>query len=284
MLRAFFGSALIEEVTGRVPLQGEGCFTGTFLDEVTSACVREFIDKRRHRGECSPKTKHHYKELFHHFFDVALSNGLLPVTNLYKPNPMAALPTYSSARKKKAIIFLKDKLIEEQCTLLKEHPSILAAVMIMIHAGLRRAEALWLTVDSIHNMEYLSVVTRDDPQAGEKDDLGNLKTEGSTRSVTILPPLRAFLESYLPTLQGNWLIPHPSKPLERWAKGAFSDALGKINRKAGLSWNCLQYRHTYATNRCLEGWNVWDLANEMGTSQMIQMHYAAFIRIKNGPW
>ena len=105
------------------------------------------------------------------------------------------------------------------------------------------------------------------------------------RAQSIMMPLREFRESYLPTLKGKWHIPHPSKSPQRWVKGSFSDALAKNNRKAEITWNCLQYRHTYATNRCLEGWNVWDLANEMGTSiQMIQKHYASFIRIKNGPW
>lgn len=176
--------------------------------------------------------------------------------------------------------------ITHQLDVLRDCPPLLAAAQLMIHAGLRRAEALWLTKDSINNLEYLSVRTQYDEESGddleqdpETPEVGTLKTEASTRSVSILPPLREFLEAYLPTLEGDWLVPNPWKSGQRWDKGNFSSALRKLNRKHSLRWNCLHYRHTYATARCAEGWNVWDLANEMGTSiAMIQKHYAAFLQ------
>ena len=34
----------------------------------------------------------------------------------------------------------------------------------------------------IHNLEYLSVLTSEDPQEGEKDDLGNVKPWEHARS------------------------------------------------------------------------------------------------------
>lgn len=155
--------------------------------------------------------------------------------------------------------------------------------MLMVHAGLRRAEALWLTRDSVKDMSYLSVVTRYDAENDEDDEdgleIGALKTEGSTRTVTILPPLRKFLEQYLPTLKGDWLVPNPWKEGERWEPDNFSAALRKLNARNGLKWSSLHFRHTYATCRCAEGWPVFDLASEMGTSiAMIQRHYAGFIK------
>lgn len=198
---------------------------------------------------------------------------------------MSALPAYST-RKRKPIIYLKPDQIKNQFEVLRDCPPMLAAVHLMIHAGLRRAEALWLTRDCLHDLEYFSVRTQYDTESGddleqgpETPEVGTLKTEASTRSVSILPPLREFLEAYLPTLEGDWLVPNPWKSGQRWDKGNFSSALRKLNRKHSLRWNCLHYRHTYATARCAEGWNVWDLANEMGTSiAMIQKHYAAFLQ------
>jgi len=282
ILRHFFGGALVAEVTGvacrSMPL---AYFEGQFADEITAQNIRDFIASRN----LEPKTKRHYRELFHNLFEVALADGLLAPINYHSPNPMSALPSYS-ARRRKPIIFLKPEDITRQFEVLRDCPPMLAAAQLMIHAGLRRAEALWLTKDCFHNLEYLSVRTQydtesgdDAEQNGEPREAGSLKTEGSTRPVSILPPLRTFLEGYLPTLEGDWIVPNPWKPGRRWEKGNFSSALRKLNSKQDLVWNCLHYRHTFATARCGEGWNVWDLANEMGTSvAMIQKHYAAFLQ------
>jgi len=282
ILRHFFGGALVAEVTGvacrSMPV---ACFEGQFADEITAQQVREFIASRN----LEPKTKRHYRELFHNLFEVALADGLIRPTNLHSPNPMSALPSYS-ARRRKPIIFLKSDDIKTQFAVLRTCPPMLAAAQLMIHAGLRRAEALWLTKDCLHDLDYLSVRTQYDTESGDDPDqdpgsleVGTLKTEASTRPVSILPPLREFLEGYLPTLDGDWLVPNPWKPSKRWDKGNFSSALRKLNRKHSLQWNCLHYRHTFATARCAEGWNVWDLANEMGTSvAMLQKHYAAFLQ------
>jgi len=281
ILRHFFGGALVAEVTGvACRSMPEAYFEGQFADEISAQLVRGFIASRK----LEPKTKRHYRELFHNLFEVALADGLIPPTNLHSPNPMSALPSYS-ARRHKPIIFLKPDDIKNQFDVLRSCPPMLAAAQLMIHAGLRRAEALWLTKDCLHDLEFLSVRTQYDAESGDEAEdpetlkVGTLKTEASTRSVSILPPLREFLEAYLPTLEGEWLVPNPWKSGQRWDKGNFSSALRKLNRKHSLKWNCLHYRHTFATARCAEGWNVWDLANEMGTSvAMIQKHYAAFLQ------
>ena len=58
----------------------------------------------------------------------------------------------------------------------------------------------------------------------------------------------------------------------------FSALLRELNRKAKLPWTSQDYRHTYATNRIAEGWNLKSLADEMGTSIMMLMdHYAGYI-------
>ena len=69
----------------------------------------------------------------------------------------------------------------------------------MIYAGLRRAEALWLTRDSIaRDLSILSVLNRIDD---DNDIESTLKT--GERPVTILPPLRRILEEYLPRVKGR---------------------------------------------------------------------------------
>jgi integrase len=277
ILRHFFGWQIVHEVTGmECRSKPEAYFTGEFADEITAACVRDFIGSRG----LEPKTKRHYRELFHNLFEVALADGLIQATNIHSPNPMAALPSYG-VRRRKPIVFLDAAQVQTQLDLLAGSPSMQAAVALMLHAGLRRSEALWLKRDCIGgDFEFLTVRTQCDPESGDEDGpvVGGVKTDGSTRPVSILPPLRSFLERYLPALAGDWLVPDPRRG-SRWDKDNFSCDLRKFNRKHGLTWTCLHYRHTFATNRCAEGWNVWDLAKEMGTSvAMIEQHYAAFVR------
>jgi len=143
----------------------------------------------------------------------------------------------------------------------------------MIHAGLRRAETLWLTRDSIApDLSYLSVRNCCDK---ESDIESSLKT--GERAVTILPPLREALRHYLPTLQGRWVV--PNRTGRRWRPDCFSKHLRVLNRNAGLKWTCLPYRHTYATQRAAEGWSLFTIAKEMGNSAaVVEEYYAAYIR------
>ncbi len=277
ILRHFFGWQIVLEVTGvECRSKPEAYFRGEFVEEISAACVRDFIGSRG----LEPKTKRHYRELFHNLFEVALADGLIHATNIHSPNPMAALPSYA-VRYRKPIVFLDPAQVQTQFDLLAGSPSMQAGVALMIHAGLRRAETLWLKRECIcGDLEFLSVRTQCDLESGDEDGpvVGGVKTEGSTRPVSILPPLRSFLERYLQTLAGEWLVPDPRRG-GRWDKDNFSSELRKFNRKHGLPWTCLHYRHTFATNRCAEGWNVWDLAREMGTGlDMLQKHYAAFVR------
>ena len=112
----------------------------------------------------------------------------------------------------------------------------------MIYAGLRRAEVLWLTKDSISpDLNYLSVLNRYD---GEDGIESSLKT--GERTVGILPPPRRALENYLPTLIGKWIVPNGIQ--KRWRPDCFSKRLRTLNQSFGLVSTCLPYRHTSATH------------------------------------
>jgi hypothetical protein len=58
----------------------------------------------------------------------------------------------------------------------------------------------------------------------------------------------------------------------------FGTLLRDLNRREKLAWTSQDFRHTYATNRIAEGWNLKTLADEMGTSiAMLMDHYAGYI-------
>lgn len=277
ILRRFIGVERVEKSGGPVKTKrrrqknGEPVpdpkpfFTGKYLDEITPMLVQEFIESR----DLSRSTMRHQREMFHQFFEVCLRFDLLTPKNWHCPNPIAALPSYVT--KNPEIIFLTPDEIEGQLAALESEPAIQMAAMIMIYAGLRRAEALWLTKDSIaHDYSSISVrIRRDD------DTKSTLKTP--PRPVTILPPLRAALQRYVPGLSSKWIVPNANGG--RWRPDCFTNELRDLNRKAGLSWNCLHFRHTYATQRASEGWNLFMIAKEMGNSvQVVERNYAAYVR------
>jgi site-specific recombinase XerD len=280
MLRRFIGASRVEKLGGPARVKrlrakdGNGhapepppFFEGEFLDEITAVIVQDFLDGL----QVGKKTKRHYREFFHHFFEVCMKLGFYHPTNIRYPNPIGALPSYM--KRNRGIVFLKQDEIDTVLTLLAPNPAFRIAAAIMIYAGLRRTEALWLTKDSIAaDRSYLSVVYRKDEEA----DLENSLKTGE-RAVTILPPLRKILDEYLSTLQGDWVIPNPKG--KRWRPDSFTKQLSRILRGAKHPWTCLHFRHTYATQRAAEGWPLFRIAKEMGNSvAVVEEYYAGYIR------
>ncbi|MEP6671048.1 MAG: tyrosine-type recombinase/integrase [Chthoniobacter sp.] len=279
MMRRFFGSRRVEIVTETPARAGKNSaavhspyFMGGFVDEITSVGVQSFMNQLG----VSKKTKRHYREFFHHFFEFCMKFEFYRPTNWHSPNPIAALPSYVS--RNRVIVFLTQEQVEQQLRLLADHPRLHMAVALMIYAGLRRAEMLWLSRDAISkDLSYLSIVNRID---NDRDIESSLKT--GDRTVTILPPLKALLENYLPGLRGNWVI--PSSKGKQWGGDSFSDKLRSLNKAAGLKWNCLHYRHTFATQRAFVGWPLFRIAKEMGNSvSVVEEYYAGFIRPIDNP-
>ncbi len=284
VLRVLFGDALVADATSLsfAHLASErGKFRGKTLEDIPSTLLADLVAGCKARDGESPastKTKRHYREVLHHFFEHCLANGMMSVTNFHTPNPVAALPSYLG--EKSEISFLRQTPespeIEQQYSAVASDPSLTAAVKIMIEAGLRRSEVLWLDRDSISaDFKVLSITTRYD---AECDRQSSLKTSKSHRSVTISPTLREFLKKHLITLQGRWLVPSPRGA--QWDADNFSSALRAANEARGLPWTCLDFRHTFATRRAfVDKWTSIRLAREMGTSvAMIDRYYAGFLR------
>jgi site-specific recombinase XerD len=279
ILRRFIGAERLEKAGGPVKTRRRRLgnnehvpdplpfFTGTYLDEITPLLVQNFFDGLG----VSRKTIRHYREALHHFFEFSLKFDLYIPTNRHRPNPIAALPSYVT--RNKHIVFLSAAEVDDQISKLGCDAAMQMAVRIMIHAGLRRAETLWLTKESIAaDFSYLSVRYHRDTDA---DIESSLKT--GERTVTILPPLRDALRQYVATLNGHWIV--PNKKCARWRPDDFSKRLRTLNRGFGLPWTCLAYRHTYATQRAAEGWTLFRIAKEMGNSAaIVEEFYAAFIR------
>jgi len=242
-------------------------FTGTHLDEISPLLVQTFLEGLG----VSRKTMRHYRETIHHFFEFCLKFDLYQPENWHRPNPISALPSYVS--RNRHIVFLTQAQVDKQIASLACDPAVQMAATFMIYAGLRRAETLWLTRDSISpDVSYLSVLNRRDEDSATES---SLKT--GERAVTILPPLRQAVLQYLSGSCGKWLIPNPKG--KRWRPDSFSARLRELNTNAGLTWTCLPYRHTYATQRAQAGWSLFQISKEMGNSAaVVEDYYAGYIR------
>lgn len=175
----------------------EPLFQERYLDEITPALLQKFIVGLG----VSRITMRHYREMLHHFFSVCLNLDLYPPTHWHRPNPVTALPSYLTRNRR--ILFLTKADVQQQLAILEPQTSFQMAVAIMIHAGLRRAEALWLTRNSMGaDMSYLSVLNRADEEEGSES---SLKT--GERTLTTLPALRPFLAEDLKTLKAGGLSP-----------------------------------------------------------------------------
>jgi integrase len=267
ILRAFFGSSVVEEATG------ESCRTisppvykGKTLDGLTPLVLQDFVSSRK----IEDSTRKHYRQVFHHFIEKMIDLSLYVPSNHLRPNPAAALPTYQN--KNEVITFLSDGDIEAQVKALSSEPMIQLGVEIMIHAGLRREEVAGLRTEDISpDRRFIKVAKYIDPRTQKPR---KLKT--GWRDVPIVPILKERLLKHLEGHDNYWLLPGWNK--ERWTADNFSKTLSSLNKSAGLSWTCNEFRHTYATRLAKDGASLFKIAKLMGNShQIVERYYAQFI-------
>lgn len=267
ILRALFGSAVVEEATGlacrEITLPA---YKDTTLDNLTPIFLQEFLAKR----EVANRTRQHYRQILHHFFEKLIDFGLYQPTNALRPNPAATLPQYGD--KNEVITFLTDDEVQKELMAVSSTPPIRLAVEIMIHCGLRREEVLGLRSEDVQNeCKLLKIARYIDPRTGKPR---KLKT--GVRDVPAPIILRETLQMHLRNNKNYWLIVGWNN--ERWTADHFTGELSKLHKAAGLSWKCNDFRHTYATNLAKGGASLFKIAKLMGNShQIVENHYAQFV-------
>jgi integrase len=146
-----------------------------------------------------------------------------------------------------------------------------AAVALMIYAGLRREEVLWLTIQDVdlkHRLIYVRAKTIDGA-------FWQPKTKGN-RVVPISDVLVGLLSAYKPKRSSPWFFPSPTG--KRWDPDNFSEDLRDVNAAAGLSWSCLDFRHTFGSHLAQKGESLYKIATLMGNSpEICRRHYAALV-------
>jgi integrase len=219
----------------------------------------------------APKTANHYRSILGRLFTWAADQRGLRLPGSVNP----ALKVEKLREPAPEITFLTLEQIEQQVEALKDSPRLQAAVATYIFAGLRREELLWLTHDDIDwNAKPYGIIRVRAKTVGEES--WQPKTR-SNRAVPISSQLRTYLDKqWLRASKSIWLFPNSSDG--RYDPDNFSTDLREANKKAGVAWSCLHYRHTFGSQLAMKGESLFKIARLMGNSpQIAERHYAALL-------
>ena len=174
----------------------------------------------------------------------------------------------------RSIRFLDRGQIDEQLDALADNPPLQTMVAILIFAGLRREELLWLRVENVLlNAQQPRILVQEKSFDGES---WQPKTKVN-RFIPISSALREYLGRYLETNRGNgWFFTHHSG--RRWNADSFSAQLRQRNSESDLPWTCLDFRHSFGSHLAMKGESLFKIATLMGNSpEIVRRHYATLM-------
>ncbi len=123
----------------------DNIISARYIEDVSTVQIANFIsDKVRSKG-LAPKTANRYREIICRLFNWAMTEGGVRMPN--DKNPASKVEKYRERASE--ISFLTMNQIEEQLAALQDAPQLQIMVAVLIYAGLRREELLWLTREDI---------------------------------------------------------------------------------------------------------------------------------------
>jgi len=229
-----------------------------------------------------PKTLNNYREMAYRFVNWAITQknkrfpgGVNPINavNIREVD----LPVIS---------YLMPDEIRQQLDALKDFLLLQCMVAMLIFAGLRREELLWLRTGDIQARDgQLTILVRAKTVDGE---YWQPKTK-KNRSVPVGLSLRPYLDGILAGLSKDcWLFTNAEGG--QWSGDGFSTALEKANLAASKKltddgkdampiWSALDFRHTFGTMLASSGVSLFIIADWMGNSpEICRKHYAHLIQ------
>lgn len=242
-----------------------------FFEQITTFDIANFIASQVRSKGLAPKTANRYREILTRLYNWAMAQyGIRMPEN---KNPAAKVERYKE--KAPNIRFLSLDQIDEQLNALEDYPQLQSMVAMYIYAGLRREEALWLTINDVdldagsNGMIRIQAKTIDGEYWESKTQVN--------RVVPISKSLRKHLAQYKrPESEQGWFFPSPKGT--RWDVNNFSQALAKNNKANNLLWTCLDYRHTFGSQLAMKGESLYKISSLMGNSpEICRKHYAALI-------
>jgi integrase len=239
------------------------------LEEITGSLIEGFVSRRLREDGIAAKTANRYREVLHRMFGYATKYwGFVP-PDRRNPNPAAMVER--RAEPAHNIRYLDMDQIAGQLQALHDEPVLKALVATLIYAGLRREEALWLTIDDVDLVRRMIYV--------RAKIVNNERWQPKTkrnRAVPISEALHGIIAAYSPQRTDSWFFPSPHG--KRWDPDNFSQELREINRLHGLDWSCWHFRHTFGSILAQSGRSLFQISELMGNSpEVCRRHYAALM-------
>lgn len=241
------------------------------IEAITTSQIADFINRQVAEKDLKPKTANRYREIICRLFNWALAEKRIRVPN--GVNPASKVPRYAEPAPEITFLTLQD--ITAQLDALKDDRQLQAMVATFIYAGLRREEALWLQMEDLdfsaakHGLIRVRAKTVNERSWQPKTKMN--------RAVPVSSTLAGYLKQHThPTSDGSWIFPSPKG--KRWDPDTFSTRLREANARAGLSWSCLDFRHTFGSQLAMSGVSDFKIAKLMGNSpEIVRRHYAALV-------
>jgi integrase len=238
------------------------------FEQITTAQIAAFISGQVQSRGLAPKTANRYREISTRLFNWAMQQFGIRMPD--KSNPAAQVDRYKERAPE--IRFLTLQQIGEQLDALADKRQIQTMVAVLIYAGLRREEVLWLTHEDID----LKTGTNGTIRVRAKT-VGGESWQPKTkinRAVPISTTLRRYLDAYRPRIvPGGWYFPSPED--KRWDPDNFSQDLRAFNGKTHLPWACLDYRHIFGTQLAMKGESLYKIRGNL--PEICRRHYAAVL-------
>jgi integrase len=242
-----------------------------FFEQITTFDIANFIASQVRSKGLAPKTANRYREILTRLYNWAMEQyGIRMPEN---KNPAAKVERYKE--KAPNIRFLTLDQIDKQLKVLEDYKQLKVMVAMYIYAGLRREEALWLTINDVDLDAGTNGMIRIQAKT-VNGEYWESKTQVN-RVVPISTALRKYLDLYVtPESDQGWFFPSPKGA--RWDVNNFSQALSKANKANNLPWTCLDYRHTFGSQLAMKGESLYKISTLMGNSpEICRRHYAALI-------
>jgi len=248
-----------------------GYLEAACFEAVTTADVSTFIAAQVRCKGLKPKTANRYREVLTRLFNWAMKQNGIRIAG--GKNPAAEVECYKEGAWE--ISYLELEEVDTQLEALVKEPALQPMVAVYIYAGLRREELCWVQVKDVDFSGGGNGVIR--VRAKTVDgQFWEPKTK-TNRVVPISNALKAYLDRYSPPKGKNsWYFPSPEGC--RWDPDNLSTALSTANKRAKLSWTCLDFRHTFGTQLASKGVSLLKISTLMGNSpEICRRHYAALI-------
>ena len=244
----------------------------SLVEDLTPAILGAYFLRLVCVEHYQPKTYNRFREVVHRFVNWCIRykgtrfpGGFNPVSHVERQREHA-----------RTIRHLRLVDITGQIDILTGHDEMQAMVAVMIYAGLRRGEVLWLTPQDVDLGAAKHGMIR--VQAKKVDgEFWEPKTKVN-RGVPVSSSLRPYLDRWETIADPcrTWYFPAPKGG--RWDSDNFAADLRKVNRAAGLAWGCLDYRHTFGSLLASKGESLYKISALMGNSpEICRRHYAALM-------